>query len=126
MSLRALTPLLVAAAALADSAGAHALGGAALVAAVPCAAIGALLSLGLALDLRSPAERLRTALGAAGLGLLLVAAAARAPLVGAEEPPALASTALVLCLAALALDALVAGAAAFRSAREPALGEGAT
>lgn len=113
MSMRALTVGLVLIAALADSAGSHALGYYALVGAVPAAAVAALLAFGDVLDgtAATALDRGQALLAALALPFLLVATAVRAPLLSDGEVPALGVTAIAICLALLATQALLAGLA---------------
>jgi hypothetical protein len=116
---RLLAVVLIAAAALLDAAGVHGTAYLVLVLAVPVSAAAALIALGdvLAASGPAPAERVRTALGAIVVGLVLFAAASRAPFVTAGEVPPVAAAALVCCLVVLALDALVAGCGLLSRAR---------
>jgi hypothetical protein len=111
MTMRVTTVCLVLLAALADSAGWHDLGYVALVGAVPAAAIAALLGFGDLLEERGhqPAEHVQALLQAAALGLILLAAAVRAPLLNQEGIPALGITAVVACLVVFAVQVLLAG-----------------
>ena len=111
MTMRVTTVCLVLLAALADSAGWHGLGYVALVGAVPAAAIAALLGFGDLLEERGrqPAELVQALLQAAALGLILLAAAVRAPLLNQEGIPALGITAVVACLVVFAVQVLLAG-----------------
>ena len=117
--LRLLTAALVAGAVCADAAAAHALAYYLLVAAVPAAAIAALGSLGAIVDRSGaePVDRAQATLSALVLPFLLAAAAVRAPLVVEGPPPALAVSALVACLAVVALQGLLAAAAAIERLR---------
>ena len=107
MTCRLASVALVVGAALADAAGAYALGYYALVAAVPVAAVAALLAFGDVLDGTAPDRRLATLTGIAA-PLVLVAAASRAPLVEGSSPPVLGIAAVVGCLAVFAVQALFA------------------
>jgi len=111
MTMRVTTVCLVLLAALADSAGWHDLGYVALVGAVPAAAIAALLGFGDLLEERghAPAEHVQALLQAAALGLILLAAAVRAPLLNQDGIPALGITAVVACLVVFAVQVLLAG-----------------
>jgi hypothetical protein len=105
---------LVVGAALADAAGSHALAYYALVAAVPVAAVAALSAFGDVLDgtVAGPVERRLAVLSGLAAPLVLLAAAARAPLVEGAPPPALAIGAVVSCLALFAIQALLAASTA--------------
>ena len=104
---RAAPVLLVLAAALADTAGAHVLAFDALLLAVPVTAVAGLRSLGEAASY----------LWGVVLALLLVATASRAPALGDAHVPAFARSALFACVAAACLQALVALAGELRSDR---------
>ena len=97
-------------AALADAAGRHALAYYALVVAVPLVAVAALSALGDVLDgtAAEPHDRGMAVLTALALPCVLLGAAVRAPLVADGQPPAIGVTAVVLCLALFAVQALVA------------------
>ena len=108
---RSLLVAVLVAALAADAAGAPSLAFWSLVAAVPVAAACALASFGAFLDAADdPVVSLQALLWAPALLLLLVAAAARGPAVGAGQVPRLGETALVGCLAVLALKLAVLGA----------------
>lgn len=111
MTMRVTTVCLVLIAALADSAGWHSLGYVALVGAVPAAAIAALLGFGDLLEERGhpPAEHAQALLQAVALGLILLAAAVRAPLLNQDGIPAVGITAVVACLVVFAVQVLLAG-----------------
>jgi len=100
--------VLVVVAALADAAGAHSLAFDALVLAVPAAAVAALAALAVAVDPGEPLAVARAWLLAVVLLLVLVSAAVRAPVRGADSVPRLATSALVAAL--VVLGAAVAGA----------------
>jgi hypothetical protein len=105
---RALLLALLVAAPLADAAGAHGLAFWALLAGIPVGAAAALESFGAYLDDRDDVvASLQALLWAPALVLLLTAAAARGPALPAAGVPALAVSALVGCLAVLALKATV-------------------
>jgi hypothetical protein len=114
MTLRLCSVLLVLGGALADVAGAHSLAYYALVAAVPIVALAALNGLGDVLDgsAAEPAHRGLAALSAMALPFLLLAAAARAPLVADAAPPAISVTALVCALGVFACQGLLLAVAA--------------
>jgi hypothetical protein len=104
---------LVVAAPLADAAGAHGLAFWALVGAIPVAAAAALASYGAFLDARDDVVgSLQALLWAPTLVLLLTAAAARGPALATEGVPRLGVSALIGCLAVLALKAGVCAFAA--------------
>ena len=118
MGRRALLLSLLAAAPLADAAGAHVLAFWALVAAVPAAAACGLASFGAFLDDRDDAlAGLQALLWAPALVLLLAAAAARGPLAAGGEVPRLGVTALAGCALVLGAKAVVFALA--RPARAP-------
>jgi hypothetical protein len=105
---RSLFAALLAAALVADAAGSHSLAFWALVGAVPAAAACALASFGAFLERADDAVgSLQALLWAPALLLLLVAAAARGPAIAAAGVPRLGESALVGCLAVLALKLLV-------------------
>ena len=110
MITRFLTIALVVTAALADAAGAHGLAYYALVAAVPLAAVAALLALGAILDgsAAEPLDRTLAALSALVVPLLVLGTSVRAPLLAGGPPAALGVTCVVVCLALLALQTLLA------------------
>lgn len=110
MGTRFASALLVVGATLADAAGEHALAYYALVAAVPLAAVAALCAVGNVLDgsAAGPLDRRLTVLSGLAASLVLLAAAARAPLVEGASPPALGVAAVVSCLAVFALQAFIA------------------
>jgi hypothetical protein len=117
---RVLLLALVAAAPLADAAGAHGLAFWALVAALPLGAACALASFGAFLDDRDDLlTSLQALLWAPALVLLLAAAAARGPAIATAGVPRLGVTALIGCLAVLALKAVVLVAARSVPARSP-------
>lgn len=101
-------------AALLDAAGQHTLAYWALVVAVPVVAIAALSGLGEVLEgaATAPHDRGLALLSACALPFVLLAAAVRAPLLGAGPPPAVGVTAVVGALAIFAAQALVAASAA--------------
>ena len=111
---RLVTVALVLAAALADTAGGHALAYYALVAAVPLGAVATLLAVGAILDgsASEPLDRALAALSAAALPFLLLGTAVRAPLLAGGPPPAIGVTCVIACLALFALQALLAVTAA--------------
>src|SRR6187455_1785953 len=101
MTCRLASVVLVAGAALADAAGQHGAAYYALVAAVPLAALAALLAFGDVLDGSADGalDRRLAWLSAVAAPLVLLGAAARAPLVEGAAPPRLGVAALVGCLA---------------------------
>ena len=111
---RLATIVLVLAAALADSADAHALAYYALVAAVPLGAVAALLALGAVLDgsAAEPLDRALAALSAVALPFLVLGTAVRAPLLADGPPPAIGVTCVVACLVLFGAQALLAVTAA--------------
>jgi hypothetical protein len=122
VTIRLSAPALVLGAVVADGADLHRIGYYALVVAVPVAAVAALSAFGAILDgsAAEPLDRLATSLYALALPLLLLAAAARAPLVGDGPPPQIGVTALVACLVLLLVQAALAGVAVL-SVPRPAL-----
>jgi hypothetical protein len=114
MRTRLLAVVLVLAAALADAAGAHAFAYYTLVAAVPVAAVAALLSLGAILDgsAAGPLDRGVAGLSAVALPFLLLGTAVRAPLLTGGPPPALGVTCVVACLVLFAVQAMLAATVA--------------
>ena len=108
MGRRALLLALVAAAPVADAAGAHGLAFWLLVGAVPTAAACGLTSYGAFLERRDDVVvSLQALLWIPTLGLLLAAAAARGPAIASSGVPRLGVTALIGCVALLALKAAV-------------------
>jgi hypothetical protein len=103
---------LVLAAAVADGSPLHPAAPYLLVAAVPAAAVAALTVFGELVQLSGGASvaaaRAQALLGAVGLAAVVVAAAARTNAVGGEGLPPLAASAVAACLAAFALQGLVA------------------
>ena len=114
VSLRVASVLLVVGAALADAAGRHSLAYWALVAAVPVVAVAALSALGDVLDGTAATSRDRAiaVLGGLALPFVLLAAAARAPLLDGAAPPAIGLTAVVAVLAIFAAQALLTASTA--------------
>jgi hypothetical protein len=110
MPIRLASVALVLGGAIADAAGEHALAYYALVAAVPVVALAALWALGDVLDGTAAlaADRAGAVLTALTLPFVLLAAAVRAPLIVEGPPPAISITAVVIALALLAAQALVA------------------
>ena len=96
------------AAAVADSSGSHALALDALLAAVPFAAVAALLSLGDYLDSRGdPVVALQSLLWGAAVVLLVLSCAVRN---GSDGVPAVARSSLLACVGLFALKAVLAAA----------------
>jgi hypothetical protein len=114
VSVRVASMSLVVGAALADAAGRHSLAYWALVAAVPVVAVAALSVLGDVLDGTAAARRDRAlaVLGGLALPFVLLAAAARAPLLDGAAPPAIGLTAVVAALAIFAAQALLTASTA--------------
>ena len=79
---------------------------------MPLAAVAALCALGNVLDgtAAGPLDRRLAALSGFAAPLVLLGAAARAPLVEGASPPALGVAAVVCCLGVFALQAFVAAA----------------
>jgi hypothetical protein len=119
MTTRLASTSLVLGAALADAGGAHSLAYYALVAAVPVAAMAALLALGNVLDgsAADPHDRALAAISALVLPCVLLGTAVRAPLVTDAPPPAIGVTAVVACLALYAVQTLLTATAAVPSER---------
>jgi hypothetical protein len=97
--------LLVVAAAIADSSGAHGLARDALLGALPFAAVAALVTFGDYLDLRTPASGLQALCSGAIICLLVLSCAVRSS-AGPGAPP-LAVSAVVAALALVALKLAV-------------------
>jgi hypothetical protein len=112
---------LVIVAAVADSRGAYGLAGDALIVAVPCVAVAALLSFGEYLEDRDrPLAGLQSALWLLGLVLVIVSCAARSPAMQTHTLPTLASSALTACLCVFAAKVVVTLAPYARLALRPA------
>ena len=110
-----LPAVLAAAAALADARGAHGLAFDALLAAVPFAAVSALISFGSYLEAREDAVGgLQALLWALAVALLVLSSAARSPATQTHVLPPLGASALAACLAVFALKACVAVAPQLR------------
>jgi hypothetical protein len=108
-------------AATADAHGAHGLAFDALLAAVPFAAVAALVSFGEYLDGREePLVGLQSLLWALAVALLVISCAARAPAPQTHDMPPHGRSARVGCLAVFALKACVAAAPYLRLAWRPA------
>ena len=103
--------MLAALAALADSRGAHSLAFDALLAAVPFAAVSALVSFGVHLEARDDALRgLQTLLWGLAVALLVLSCAARSPASQTHVLPPLGASALAACLGVFALKGCLAAA----------------
>ena len=115
------------AAALADVSSAPQLAFYVLVVAIPFAAAAALAVYGELVDaaerdVERANERLQAVCAGTALTLLVIGTAARAPLVGEGLVPPLGASTLLLCLTALLIQAVAAGAAQIRTpARGPQL-----
>src|SRR4051794_25681389 len=117
MARRALPPLLVLVAAFADARGAHGLAFNALLGAVPFAAVSALVGFGEDLERRDEAVAgLQALLWTLATGLLVLSCAVRSPATETHALPPLGASALVGCLAVLAIKACVAIAPQLRRA----------
>ncbi len=109
MARRALPALLVLLAAFADARGAHGLAFNALLGAVPFTAVSALVGFGEYLEDRENAVAgLQALLWTLAAGLLVLSCAARSPATETHVLPPLGASALVGCLAVLAIKAFVA------------------
>lgn len=101
--------VLAAVAAIADAHGAHGLAFDALLAAVPFAAVSALISFGVYLEAREDAVGgLQALLWTLAVALLVLSCAARSPATQTHVLPPLGASALAACLAVFALKACVA------------------
>jgi hypothetical protein len=106
---RALPALLVLVAAFADARGAHGLAFNALLGAVPFAAVSALVGFGEYLEHREDSVAgLQALLWTLAVGLLVLSCAARSPATETHVLPPLGASALVGCLAVLAIKVCVA------------------
>jgi hypothetical protein len=106
---RALPGILAVAAALADARGSHGLAFDLLLAAIPFAAVAALISFGAYLEDRaSSAPGLQALLWTLALALLVVSCAARSPESSTDTLPPLGWSALVACLGVFAVKLVVA------------------
>jgi hypothetical protein len=106
---RALPVLLVLCAAFADARGAHGLAFNALLGAVPFAAVSALVGFGEYLERRDDTVAgLQALLWTLAVGLLVLSCAARSPATETDVLPPLGASALIGCLAVLAVKAFVA------------------
>ena len=128
MLLRAVPVALVVAAGLADVVSAPRLAFYSLVLAVPFAAATALAAYGEFVEADEArrerrTERLQASCACVALALLVVGTAARAPMVGEGVVPRLSTSALLLCLLAMLVQSVVAGAVQIRQpVRSPNLG----
>lgn len=108
-------------AAVADSRGAYGLAWDVLLVAVPCTAVAGVAAFGELLeDREKPFIGTQCVLWAVGLVLVVLSCAARSPAAQTHELPALASSALTVCLAIFCLKALLAVAPHARLALRPA------
>jgi len=108
---RVLPVLLAVLAAFADARGAYGLAFDALLGAIPFAAVSALVGFGEYLERREDALRgLQALLWTLALALLVLSCAARSPASRTDSLPALGASALVCCLAVLAIKVCVAAA----------------
>ncbi len=108
---RALPALLAVCAAVADARGAHGLAFDALLAAVPVAAVLALVCFGEYLEQRSgPLAGFQSLLWGLALAFLVLSCAARSPAAETQTLPTLGASALVACLVVFGLKAVLAGA----------------
>jgi hypothetical protein len=122
MASRALTVLLVVAAAVSDSLGAHGLAFYALLGAVPLASVSALSRVGELVEslLHARAEtllQLQALLSGLVLALILTGAAARSAALPDSGVPPLAASALVACLVMVGGESLVAALSEIRRRR---------
>ena len=109
MGRRALPAVLVVIAAFADARGAHGLAFNALLGAIPFAAVSALTGFGEYLEHREDAvSGLQALLWTLAVGLLVLSCAARSPATDTHALPPLGASALVGCLAVLAIKVCVA------------------
>ena len=112
---RVLPGLLVLVAAFADARGAHGLAFNALLGAVPFTAVSALVGFGEYLEHREDSVAgLQALLWTLAVGLLVLSCAARSPATQMHVLPPLGASALVGCLAVLAIKAFVAVAPQLR------------
>ena len=112
---RALPAVLVVVAAFADARGAHGFAFNALLGAVPFAAVSALVGFGEYLEQRENAVAgLQALLWTLAVGLLVLSCAARSPATETDALPPLGASALIGCLAVLAIKVCVAVAPQLR------------
>ena len=115
MGRRALPAVLVVIAAFADARGAHGLAFNALLGAIPFAAVAALVGFGEYLERREDAVAgLQALLWTLAVALLVLSCAARSPATETHALPPLGASALVGCLAVLAIKLCVAVAPQLR------------
>lgn len=115
MGRRVLPAALAAVAALADAQGAHGLAFDALLAAVPFAAVSALVVFGNYLEQREDTvSGLQALLWTLALAMLVLSCAARSPATDTQALPPLGASALVGCLAIFVIKACVAVAPQLR------------
>ena len=115
MGRRALPAVLVVIAAFADARGAHGLAFNALLGAIPFAAVSALVGFGEYLERREDAVAgLQALLWTLAVALLVLSCAARSPATETHALPPLGASALVGCLAVLAIKVCVAVAPQLR------------
>jgi hypothetical protein len=115
MGRRALPAALVVIAAFADARGAHGLAFNALLGAIPFAAVSALVGFGEYLEKREDAVAgLQALLWTLAVALLVLSCAARSPATETHALPPLGASALVGCLAVLAIKVCVAVAPQLR------------
>ena len=108
---RVLPALLAVIAAVADARGAHGLAFDALLAAVPFAAVTALVCFGEYLEhRRGSLAGLQSLLWAVALALLVLSCAARSPATQTHTLPPLGASALIACLGVFAIKLMLAGA----------------
>ena len=107
--------MLVVVASFADARGAHGLAFNALLGAIPFAAVSALAGFGEYLERREDAiAGLQALLWTLAVGLLVLSCAARSPATETDALPPLGASALIACLAVLAIKACVAVAPQLR------------
>ena len=112
---RALPVVLVVVAAFADARGAHGLAFNALLGAIPFAAVSALAGFGEYLERREDViAGLQALLWTLAVGLLVLSCAARSPATETSSLPPLGASALIACLAVLAIKLCVAAAPQLR------------
>lgn len=108
-------------AAVADSRGAYGLAWDVLLVAVPCTAVAGVAAFGdLIEDRDRPLVGTQCILWAVGLVLVVLSCAARSPAAQTHRLPALASSALTVCLVVFALKAVLVLAPYARGALRPA------
>jgi hypothetical protein len=113
--------LLAVIAAVADSRGAYGLAWDVLLLAVPCTAVAGVAAFGDFIEHRErPLIGTQCVLWAVGLALVVLSCAARSPAAQTHQLPALASSALTVCLAVFGLKAVLVLAPHARLALRPA------